>query len=63
MFCNRVKEFLSQRGIQYTERDVALNDDALAELEGLGVWTTPVTVIDGEVVVGFDKSKLERLLG
>jgi hypothetical protein len=25
--------------------------------------TTPVTVIDGEVVVGFDRSKLERLLG
>jgi hypothetical protein len=25
--------------------------------------TTPVTIIDGEVVVGFDQRKLERLLG
>jgi len=24
--------------------------------------TTPVTVIDGEVVVGFDRQKLEELL-
>jgi hypothetical protein len=24
---------------------------------------TPVTVIDGEVIVGFDRGKIERLLG
>jgi glutaredoxin len=57
-----VKEFLSERGIEYTERDVAVDDDAMAELDTLGVWTTPVTVIDGEIVVGFDQPKLERLL-
>jgi glutaredoxin 3 len=57
-----VKEFLSERGIEYTERDVALDDDAMAELDALGVWTTPVTVINGEIVVGFDQPKLERLL-
>jgi hypothetical protein len=32
-------------------------------LEKLGYMTTPVTVIDGDVVVGFDRNKLERLLG
>jgi glutaredoxin 3 len=58
-----VKEFLSQRGIDYVERDVAQDADALGELEALGVLTTPVTVIDGEIVVGFDRPKLERLLG
>jgi glutaredoxin len=57
-----VKEFLSERGIEYTERDVALDDDAMAELDVLGVWTTPVTVINSEIVVGFDQLKLERLL-
>ncbi len=29
----------------------------------LGVRATPVTVIDGEMVVGFDRGKIERLLG
>jgi len=27
------------------------------------VRATPVTVIDGEVIVGFDRGKIERLLG
>jgi hypothetical protein len=34
----------------------------LDELEKLGYMTTPVTVIDGQVVVGFDRDKLQRLL-
>ena len=28
----------------------------------IGVLTTPVTVIDGQVVVGFDRKRLEELL-
>ncbi len=38
------------------------DQEAMAELEKIGVMTTPVTVIDGEVVVGFDRTKLEELL-
>jgi hypothetical protein len=29
----------------------------------LGLRATPVTVIDGEVIIGFDRGKIERLLG
>jgi glutaredoxin 3 len=57
-----VKEFLSQNKIEYTERNVASDETALTELEKLGYMTTPITLIDGEVVVGFDRPKLERLL-
>lgn len=62
MFCNRAKEFLSQKGVSFTERDVSTDEKALAELERLGYRTTPVTLIDGEVVVGFDQKRLEELL-
>jgi len=62
MFCNRTKEFLSQKGVPFTERDVSTDDKALAELERLGYRTTPVTLIDGEVVIGFDQERLEELL-
>jgi len=62
MFCAKVKEFLSQKGIEFTERDVSKDKDAVNELMKLGVMTTPVTVIDGEMVVGFDQHKLEQLL-
>ena len=62
MFCAKVKEFLSQNKIEYAERNIVADETALAELEKLGYMTTPVTVIDGEVVVGFDRAKLETLL-
>jgi len=62
MFCDRVKEFLSQKGVLFTERDITQDAKALAELEAIGVMTTPVTVIGGEVVVGFDRPKLEQML-
>ncbi len=32
------------------------------ELMQIGVMTTPVTIMDGEVVVGFNRNKLEELL-
>ncbi len=35
----------------------------MGELEKLGYMTTPVTLVDGEVVVGFARAQLERLLG
>jgi glutaredoxin 3 len=62
MFCTKVKEFLSQNKIDFTDRNIAADETALAELEKLGYMTTPVTVIDGQIVVGFDRDKLQKLL-
>ena len=62
MFCRKVKEFLSQNKIDFTDRNIAADEGALTELEKIGYMTTPVTVIGGEVVVGFDVSKLRTLL-
>ncbi|MBI4463008.1 MAG: glutaredoxin family protein [Acidobacteria bacterium] len=47
----------------FEEKDVSKDPEALAELEHLGYMSTPVTVIDGEAVVGFDTAKLAQLLG
>jgi len=57
-----VKEFLSQNKVDFTDRNIAADDAALKELEKVGYMTTPVTVINGEVVVGFDVPKLRTLL-
>jgi len=62
MFCSKVKEYLSQRGVKFTERDVSRDEAAIDELKKMGVMTTPVTLIDGEMVIGFDMKKLEQLL-
>ena len=63
MFCGKVKEFLSQNNIEFVERDIAADESALGELEKLGYMTTPVTLIDGQAVVGFDVKRLSELLG
>jgi len=58
-----VKEYLSQRGIPFVERDVSLDPAAAQEVVSrTGQMGVPVTVIDGETVVGFDRVRLEELL-
>ena len=57
------KEYLLQREIPFVEKDIMNDSSAMDELIKIGVLTTPVTVIDGEVVVGFDKARFEELLG
>jgi glutaredoxin 3 len=56
------KEFLSQRGVAYTEKDVSRDPQAAAELQQLGQRGVPVILVDGHMVVGFDRAQLERLL-
>ncbi len=57
-----MKEFLHQKGIAFTEKDVAQDDEAFEEVMRMGFAATPVTLIDSEAVVGFNKAKLEQLL-
>jgi len=63
MFCNRTKEFLRTNGVTFTDRDITTDAVALADLEKLGLMTTPMTVVDGQTVVGYDVPRLKALLG
>ena len=51
------------QNVAFTDRDVTSDVSAFAELGRLGVMTTPVTVVDGESVVGYDVKRLKALLG
>ncbi len=56
-----MKEFLSQRNIPYTEKYVDRDRDAAIEMiRRSGQQGVPVTVIGDQVIVGFDRPKLER---
>jgi membrane-associated protease RseP (regulator of RpoE activity) len=65
-----VKEFLSARGVPFIDRNVAGDPAAQQDLMQLmsrsGVPPSkigvPVTVVDGEVIIGFDQARLERVL-
>ncbi|HYM15358.1 MAG TPA: glutaredoxin family protein [Dehalococcoidia bacterium] len=62
-FSEMVRLHLESRGQRYAERDVDTDDGAREEMLRLGASGTPVTVIDGEVVVGFDEEAIDELLG
>ncbi len=57
-----VKEFLSQKGVPFTEKDVSRDPRAASELQQLGQRGVPVILVDGQMVVGFDRPQLEHLL-
>jgi glutaredoxin len=58
-----MKEFLRAHNVAFTDRDITTDDRAIAELQKLGVMTTPVTVVDGQTVIGYDVERLKTLLG
>ena len=58
-----VKEFLSQRGINFQERHVSINNSYAQELvQNTGQMGVPVTIIDGQTVIGFNRGRLEQIL-
>ncbi len=62
-FSEMVRLHLESRGQKYTERDLDTDPDAREELMKLGAQGSPVTVIDGEPVIGFDDASIDELLG
>ena len=56
-FCNRVKQLLQTRGIEYTEVNLARDPAGRAELVELtGMMSFPQVVIGDEVVGGFQET-------
>jgi len=57
------KEFLSQKGYKFTEYDVTKDRAALDEMVKLsGARSVPVIAGCNDVMVGFDKTRLEQML-
>ncbi len=57
-----VKEYLSLKGFQFTERNVSQDEEARAQLIALGFDATPVTVIGDRVVEGFNVVAIDEAL-
>lgn len=62
-YCKLVKGFLAENNIQFEEIDVAKNQSAAQEMVARsGQMGVPVLDIDGQMVVGFDRAKIKKLL-
>ncbi len=63
-YCKMAKEFFDQNKIEFEEYNVGTDTEKRAEMvEKSGQLGVPVITVDSEVVVGFDKGRLEELLG
>ena len=57
------KEFLSQKGYKFTEYDVTKDRAALDEMVKVsGARSVPVITACNEVMVGFERNRLEQML-
>lgn len=63
-YCNMAKEYFDANGVKYQTFDVSQDQEKRKEMmEKSGQLGVPVILIDEDVVVGFNKPKLTRLLG
>jgi glutaredoxin-like YruB-family protein len=63
-WCTTIKRHLQVNGIQYREVNVVADQKAAEEMvKKSGQQGVPQTDIDGQIIVGFDKTRINALLG
>lgn len=62
-WCDRAKDYLRSKNIDFKELDVANDPQAMGEMIRLSnQMGVPVITVDEEVIVGFNRQRLEALL-
>jgi glutaredoxin len=64
-FCKTEEQYLQRLGVEYIKKDVEEDKDAYLELmqkNGGAFQGVPITDIAGELVLGFDRGKIDTLL-
>ena len=64
IWCRRTKEFFKENNIKYKDIDVGKNVKAAQEMiKKSGQQGVPVIDIDGNLIIGFDRPKVNKFLG
>lgn len=62
-FCHAAKQYLDKQGIKYEDRDVEAKVDWMREaVDKSGQTGIPVLDIDGTIIVGFDRPKIDAAI-
>lgn len=62
-YCHNAADFFKSRQIEFTEKDITVDEQAQKfVLEEVGQAVTPIITINKDVIVGFDRQKLEETL-
>ncbi len=63
VYCKTLKEYLKKNKVEFQDIDVSKDEKELQKMiKDSGQMGVPVVDIDGEIVVGFDKQKIDELL-
>lgn len=62
-YCAKIKAELKQWGYDYEERNVIENKEYFNDLHEKGIYSTPVTFIDDQAVIGYRPNKMKQILG
>jgi glutaredoxin 3 len=63
-WCRVAKDHLRSSGVAFEDIDVATDMSRAKEMvEKSGQYGVPVIDIDGEIIVGFDRARIDSLLG
>ncbi len=63
-YCNMAKRYLRERGIRFRDVDVSRDPAAARDMvRRSGQQGVPVIDINGKIVVGFDRARINQLLG
>lgn len=62
-FCHAAKDYLDKKGIKYTDKDVDSSPEIAQEaMKVSGQTGIPVLNIDGKIIIGFDRPKIDAAL-
>jgi glutaredoxin 3 len=62
-YCKQAKDYLTEKGVAFSDRNVATDLDARNQMvQKSGQLGVPVIDVDGTIIVGFNRTKLDELL-
>lgn len=62
-YCRAVKQYFDKLGVKYTEKNIQNNPEFAEEsVQKSGQMGIPVIDIDGTIIVGFDRQKIDAAI-
>lgn len=62
-FCHATTDYLNKLGVEFSEKDVEEKQEYMEEaIQKSGQTGIPVINIDGTIIVGFDRPKIDTVL-
>ena len=62
-WCHRAKEYLSTKGVTYTDYNVGVDREKAKEMiQKSGQMGVPVIIINDQIIIGFNQARIDELL-